>query len=63
MDLITSILLIIAIIAWIPLLIIKYYQKREKEFHFEFPITFKWNVVCNFDGKKTITLGVYNVKN
>ena len=42
--------------------IIMYYQTIKKEFHFEFPITFKWNVVVNFDGIKTITLGVYNIK-
>ena len=63
MNLITSILAIISLVLLIPLIIIMYHKDREKEFHIEFLITFKWNVVINFDGVKTITLGIYNIKN
>ena len=62
MDLIINILIIVLLFLLILMVIIMYYKDRGKEFYVEFPITFKWNVVINFDGAKTITLGVYNIK-
>lgn len=41
-------------------MVIGYYQDRKKEFHVEFPITFKYNFFINFDGDKLVRIGITN---
>jgi len=60
MEIIKGIFIIILISIIVFYLVIGYYQDRKKEFHVEFPITFKYNFFINFDGDKLVRIGITN---
>lgn len=61
-NLFTSIVAIITAILLIFLLILKYHQKKEKEFHWDLPLAPNFGLMVNFDGVKTVNIGFYKIK-
>ena len=44
------------------LVIVMYYQYKKKEFNWDLPLTPNMGLIINFDGEKTVNIGLYKIK-
>jgi len=61
-DFILSALIIIVGFILICMLVVLYYQHIKKEFNIDLPLTPNKGIIINFDGEKTIHIGMYGIK-
>jgi len=41
---------------------VMYYQYKKKEFNWDLPLTPNMGLIINFDGEKTVNIGLYKIK-